>query len=117
MMLKRIGFVLTIALLLGSCDPKKKHGIGVVAGEQITVQGTAINAKGGAIVIGRSFKTYFIDGLDKWDEDLREKKVQVKGTLKVLSIAEGTYSKEEAVSDGAGGEKRIILEPKWKQIE
>ncbi len=85
-----------MALTLGGCPSDEDHprapgqaGAPIVSsanvGRRITVEGWAVNRKGGAEVIGADFSVW-IDGLDSWPEGYymggdRGKRVKVIGIL------------------------------------
>ena len=87
-----------MALVLGGCSSEEDHprapaqaqaGTSVISaanlGKRITVEGWAVNSKGGAEVVGDDFSAW-IDGLDFWPEGYytggdRGKRVKVTGVL------------------------------------
>lgn len=78
--------------------------------ENITVKGTAMDAKAGAVVVTEDEKIYYLDGLDYWDEDVAGKEVEVKGELFKI---EHESKPGEPISQGMEGTQLIIKNPTW----
>lgn len=84
--------------------------------DSISVIGTALNAKAGAVIKTTYGKTFYIEDLAFWPENLYNKSVTVKGILKKEIF------KQEDIKDDKGewrqgmvGEKLTIIKPKWKE--
>jgi len=90
----------------------------IVASSDITIVGVAENAKWGAIVLGEDKKTYYIDGLDSWDDSYYKKKVKVSGKLsKTEHKAEDLKNEKGEHVQGMVGTQLIITEAKWEFFE
>ena len=84
----------------------------------ITVTGTAYNAKGGAILRTDEGSVYYIEGLDSWEMDIPGKKVSVIGILKTENFKEKDLKNEKGEwTQGMIGEKLSLVKAKWKLLE
>jgi hypothetical protein len=120
---------LSVALMLGSgiLSACSKHGrakreslsltvhsmknIDNEVGKNVTVRGTAQNAKLGAIVlIGES--AIYVAGLDGWNEKLVGKEIEVTGTLTKSGGPSIQTNEFGGVSAGTGGPIYTLLNPK-----
>lgn len=112
---KTLNLLAILALVIG-CSKGVKDGIGANEGDLVTIKGLAANVESGAMVIGDTYKTYYVEGVSLWAESVANTRVQVTGTLLVESIKDGELTEEQAAALGGMSEKRTILAPKWKQI-
>lgn len=78
--------------------------------KQIVVTGKALNAKGGAIVIGANEIPYYLEGVDSWDRNVYGKKIKVSGTLVIIRRKPGNPLAVVL------REQRLIKKPKWELI-
>ncbi len=86
--------------------------------KEITITGTALNAKLGAIIQTKSGEVYYLTGIYEWPDDLINKKIRVTGSIsseyydkKDLKTKEGAYK------TGMSGEKINIQNAKWEIAE
>jgi hypothetical protein len=78
----------------------------------VTIDGTARNAAGGAVVLTDDRTPVYVDGLAEWDRAVDGKKVRAKGTLRKrdggsLQNAKGEYS------HGVPGARFVLEQPSW----
>ena len=86
--------------------------------KEITISGTAYNAKGGALIITENDETYYIGGLDFWEDSLLEKTVEVTGFIQTENFKEEDIKDDKgAWKQGMIGEKLTIIKAKWKLSE
>ena len=102
--------------LMYSCNGKKaQSNPDDMEGKAITVVGIAQNGKDGALVLTDDRETYYLDGLDSWDEDVHGKQVKVTGTLKIETLSEDDLVNEKGeYSAGMTGEKKMIHDARWE---
>ena len=83
------------------------------ANKKIDVTGKALNAMGGAVVVGANGDTYYPEGMDHWSRKFYGKKVRVTGTLVIIH----TPTKDEkGRPQQVIGEKWLIKKPKWTLV-
>jgi hypothetical protein len=101
-------YIITLTTL--SCSPNlTDHN-----DKKFVVIGTALNAKGAAVVVTDSGH-YYLEGLDSWDEKYYGKQVKVTGTLRVTiheRESTDTMERQEIV-----GRVSTIEKPEWKLVE
>jgi len=86
--------------------------------KQITITGTAYNGKGGALVQTESGETYYIGGIDYWEDDILEKQVEVKGFIQTETFKEEDLKDETgAWKQGMVGNKTTVLKAKWTVVD
>lgn len=84
----------------------------------INITGTAYNGKGGALIITENNETYYIGGLDSWEDSVLEKEVEVNGFIRTEIFSEDDLKDETgAWKQGMIGEKLTILKAQWNVIE
>lgn len=107
--------ILTI-VIFSSCNSENKQD--TMKEKQISVSGIAQNGKGGALIITGNGETYYISGLDYWEDTIIGKEVEVKGFIQSENFKEEDLKdKDGAWTQGMVGEKLSILKPEWKVIE
>jgi hypothetical protein len=86
--------------------------------KEITITGTALNAKMGAIIQTESGEVYYLTGIYEWPDEVTNKKIKVTGSIsseyydpKDLKTEDGAYK------TGMSGEKVNIQNAKWEVIE
>jgi hypothetical protein len=99
-------FLQKIFLFLAVVSLKSDRGIY----QKIEVIGKAINAKAGAVVVTDDERVFYLDELDKWNENFYEKRVKVTGKLRIkkLKLRNGIEVRGEIE-----GPQKIIKRPKW----
>ncbi len=108
--------VISAIVLFSSCNSENKQD--PMKEKQIIVTGIAHNGKGGALIISENGETYYIGGLDYWEDSIISKEVEVKGFVQSENFKEEDLKDEDgAWTQGMVGEKLSILKPEWKLIE
>jgi hypothetical protein len=79
---------------------------------EVTIEGTARNAAGGAVVLTDDRTPVYIDGLESWDRKVDGKKVKAKGTLRKRGGQQVVNDKGEH-SHGFPGERYVLEKPSW----
>jgi len=79
--------------------------------KQIVVTGKALNAKGGAVVIGVNEIPYYLEGLESWDRNVYGKEVKVSGALVIIRRPKPSNPLAVVLR-----EQRMIKKPKWELI-
>jgi hypothetical protein len=83
-------------------------------GKEIVAEGSAADAKAGAVLDAGEFVIY-LDGLLRWPAAIVGKKVRVNGVLaKEAYIPESTTNRHGGVSAGAAGPQYVLKRPKWQ---
>jgi hypothetical protein len=83
-------------------------------GDSIHVIGLALNAKAGAVVKIKNGNTYYLDGINAWNENITNKTIEVHGILKKENFKKEDLKNENGEwMQGMVGEKLTILKPVW----
>lgn len=83
-----------------------------------TVEGTAQNAKAGAVVVTSDNKVIYIEGLDTWPLADTRKHVIVTGTLvEKKIIPDPMVNSKGEISQGAEGSQTVMKHATWKITE
>lgn len=116
---------LALGLLLGSDAGVVSGATGPIerpaqlAGRQgkvVTVVGVARDAKGGAVVLLEGEPLY-VRGLDAWPKGLRDRRVEVTGTLRDEKlIPSPVVDSKGAISQGAEGNQLVLDTPTWRAL-
>jgi archaellum biogenesis ATPase FlaH len=116
--MKNASVLLFSIMLLAACE-QKKHSIGkTMVTKMITTSGIAQNGKGGALLVTDDTTIYYLEGMDTWETSLIGKRIEVTGTLKVETLNEDELKNEQGeYTQGVAGDKRILVNTKWKQLE
>ena len=78
--------------------------------EQVTLRGTAKNAKGYAVLITKDNIVVYIKELPEWAETILNSPVKVKGLLKQINLIPDPYIDENgAISQGAEGKQYVLV--------
>jgi|GEM_PF-3275776 len=82
----------------------------------ITVTGTALNAKAGAVV-RTADGSYYIRDLSAWPDSLYNKQVEVQGTLTIIDHSKDSLQDEDGeYTQSMRGLQRIIEHAEWKAL-
>ena len=81
------------------------------ANKKIVVTGKALNAMGGAIVVGADSIPYYLEGKDHWDHDFYGKKIRVSGILVIEHNKPQTPTAQVILT------KPVIKKPKWELLK
>ena len=79
---------------------------------EVTIEGTARNAAGGAVVLTDDRTPVYVDGLEAWDRKTDGKKVKAKGTLRRRG-GQQTVNAQGEHSHGIPGERYVLEKPTW----
>ena len=85
---------------------------------KITITGTALNAKLGAIIQTEKGEVFFLDGIYEWPDDVFGKKVKATGL-----ISSEYHDPKNLITDdglhktGMSGEKQSLQNAKWELID
>jgi len=94
--------------------------------QQITVVGTAFDAKPSAIVISKTQGMYYLEGLHSWDKKYYGKKVRVTGIFAIdSSIMVRNDTPRQKNKDGiplpprqgTDGPIRVLKKAKWSLVK
>ncbi len=78
-------------------------------GQKVNLNGTAKDAKGGAVLLTPEGNVIFIKGLEFWPSEFLDKKISVSGLLKEEKLIPDPLIDEDAViSTGAYGNQLIL---------
>lgn len=95
--MKKSIIYITLSLLSISC----------IFNKRVSIVGETENAKAGALVKTKN-NMYYIDGLYEWEDNELNKKICVKGRLKVVIKSEEYLKYNQGIK-----EKNIIINPKY----
>jgi hypothetical protein len=83
-------------------------------GQDTTIVGKAVNAKYGALVVTTTEDGYYIDKLESWSPEMKEKTVRVTGKLIIKKIKK---TKAKTISGRITGQEiKIIRRPKIQLV-
>jgi hypothetical protein len=126
-MLKPFAILISLAMLgCGSSAEKDDFGdrseiwdaLEERTGEFITIDGIAVNNKGGAAIIRGEGVVAYVSGIKEWPASIIRKKIRVKGTLdKRWHIPEAKIDQYGMHSAGASAPQFVIDNAIWKVIE
>lgn len=81
------------------------------------IEGTARNAKGGAVIVGADGSPIYITGLDAWPAGFEGKRVRAMGTLNSRKrIPSPVIGPDGAVSAGAEGDQTVLDQAQWSLL-
>jgi hypothetical protein len=84
---------------------------------EVTIQGVAMNASLGAILMTEDDTPVYLDGIQEWEVELVRKELLVTGVLRYKSIAPtATVDSEGRVSHGVGGDNYVLENSSWTGI-
>ena len=100
----------------GAPKTKETPKVDELVGKRVTIEGTARDAKGGAVLLTTDGEPVYIGGLDSWPEELFGKPVVVSGRLvRRQYLPEATVDESGAWSQGTtGGQQLVLEEAAWK---
>lgn len=103
---------LALAFVLAAA-PDAGPGCALPDGEA-TLQGTARDAKAGAVVVLADGEPIYLAGLDAWPKAVRDHRVQVRGTLACEKRIPDPGSRP--LTQGAFGKQLVLHRPHWKRL-
>ena len=78
-------------------------------GQNVNLNGTARDAKGGAVLLTPEGDVIYIKGLEFWPSDLLDKQITINGLLKKEKfIPDPTIDEDGAISTGAYGNQLTL---------
>jgi uncharacterized protein YceK len=80
----------------------------------ISIEGTAQNAKAGAVVV-REHGVVYVDGLVNWPQEIVGKHVSVRGVLAV--VKQRSHPDSDSPSQEAQGDQQLMLNAKWEEVK
>jgi hypothetical protein len=86
-----------------------------MVGNPVTIDGTARNAAGGAVVLTDDRTPIYIDGLQSWDKNTDGKKIKVKGTLAKRGPDKVVNDKGEH-AHGFADDRFVLEKPSWTVV-
>jgi len=115
--MKGIELIGVMAVLFIACHPNNQSNSLDMNNQEITVNGTARNGKGNAMIVMKERITYYINGLDSWEPALEGKEISVTGILVVETLTEEDLKNEQGEwKQGVVGERKIITTARWQLI-
>lgn len=110
----KIKLILSIlVIIISSCNSSSTEGL--MKENKINIIGKAYNGKGGALIITETNETYYIEGLDSWEDSMLEKNIEITGYIYSENFKEEDLKDETgAWKQGMIGEKLSVKKAKWK---
>jgi hypothetical protein len=85
--------------------------------QQITVRGTAQNARLGAVIMISDDTPIYLEGSEEWNDDFTEREVDVTGVLRRKLLApEATVNSQGEISHGIDGANYVLESPSWTLV-
>ena len=84
---------------------------------RVTLQGTAKDAKAGAVLVVADDRPIYLDGLDSWPKEALGKKVQASGILVTRKYIPDPVNENGEISQGAEGEQWVLAKVQWKILD
>lgn len=95
-----------------------KKGLAASEGERATVEGTAADAKLGAVVMNEAGVPVFVGGLESWPTDVHGKRVRATGLLVKKELGPPpAVADDGAVSAGMAGPAWVLEGADWAVLE
>lgn len=88
-------------------------GIGQAAGDIVTLRGKALDAKAGAVVMMGDGEPVYIQGLDRWPEELAGVNIVATGRLKRMKHIPDPVGTGGLIMQGAFGEQLVLENASW----
>ena len=93
-------------------------GFASKVGQTVTIDGTARNARMGAVVLTDERTPIYLEGLQEWDSSTNGKPVAVTGELVLRSLAPNpTVGPNGEVSHGMEGDAYVVRAPTWNVVD
>lgn len=86
-------------------------------GQVVTLEGTAFDAKGGAVVKLEDGSVFYVEGVESWPDEALRKKVSVTGKLVEKKIIPDPVNEGGLYSAGAEGPQDVLESATWKVVE
>ena len=84
-------------------------------GTSVTIEGTARNAAGGAIVMTEDRTPVYLDGVGRWDHATTDTRVSATGTLRKHAGQPAMNDQGEAIH-GVPDARFVLEQPSWTRI-
>ena len=81
-----------------------------------TLQGTAMDAKAGAVLLTSNGDVYYIHGMKAWKDSMSGKPIEVSGDLKQEQYIPGN-SQSDSLSQGTEGMQMVIYNASCRVIK
>lgn len=107
--MKAIQWIL-LTVLLAHCISKN-----TTMNDRITITGTALNGKDGALIKTQQGEVYYIEGLPNWDSVFNNQTVEATGVLLETTLSENNLQNEQReYKAGISGIKRSLIKATYK---
>jgi len=113
-----IAALLAVIVLAGCADRANPQGDSArLHNTEVTLEGTAFDAKGGAVLKTKKGEIIYIQGLPSWGTNAG-RRISATGILRLKKyIPDPKTSKTGAVSQGAWGKQLVLEKAQWKVQE
>jgi len=113
--MKGIELIVVMAILFIACHTNNQSNSLDMNNQEITVNGTARNGKGNAMIVTKERINYYINGLDSWEPAVDGKEISVTGILVVETLTEEDLKNEAGEwKQGVAGDRKIITKARWQ---
>ena len=86
--------------------------------KEVTLKGTARNAKGGAVIVTSTGSPIYLDQVANWPDDVLGCEVEATGILRTKKyIPDPFIAPDGAISQGAVGEQDVLEHARWKKTK
>ena len=86
------------------------------AGQDVVIEGQALNGRAGALVETADQKVYYIAGLDEWSDELVMKRVSVTGVLRVQPATVENRPPEAPQLSGLTSDTLVLDDATWTLV-
>ncbi len=82
----------------------------------VTIEGTARDAKMGAVVVSETGGAIYVEKLDAWPGDVHGKNVRVTGILATSKLIPDPVNEKGELVAGAWGEQTVLRDATWEVV-
>lgn len=86
-------------------------------GQVVTLDGTAFDAKGGAVVKLEDGSVVYLEGVESWPDEALRQKVSVTGKLVEKKLIPDPVVEDGLYSAGAEGPQDVLENATWKVVQ
>ena len=86
-------------------------------GRSVTVVGTALDGRAGALVEADDGRWYYISALEAWDAELAMQRVSVTGVLRLRPATVPRVPADEEQRTGLPGDTLVLDDASWSLAE